>query len=59
MADDEADAWVAAEMEELEVESRSVTPACDNHGLLVTTPFEVMAILFSFHYFHSMNIIHD
>ena len=25
-------AWVAAETEELEVEPRSVTPACDNHG---------------------------
>lgn len=32
MVDDEMGPWVAAEMEELEVESRSVSSASDNQG---------------------------
>lgn len=32
MVDDETGPWVAAEMEELEVESWSVPPAGDNQG---------------------------
>lgn len=46
--------WVAVETEESEVESRCVTPVSDK-GLLLRASFNDMPILFSFHYFHSMN----
>lgn len=58
MAEDEACPWVAAELKELEVESKTVTLACGNRGAASDSLIQGMAILFSFHYFHSMDSIY-